>query len=165
MPLNKATLKKDIADVFKSQPDSGAIAAQKIAMAYDTYCKNAMAAPGMPIFTGTEAKRFEAPIAAALSAMAGPPGVAAAFTAGFMAYWMSPPVPFVGGPAAGVVSAAPGGAAITGILSGALANIKNTEDLIADIIATALDTATKTVLVTYATPPPPAGPPPPALVM
>jgi hypothetical protein len=165
MPLNKATLAKDIADVFKSQPDSGAVAAQKIAAAYDTYCKAGQALPGLPIFTGTEAKRFEAPIAAALSAMAGASGVAAAFMAGFMAYWMSPPVMFSGGPAMGVVTAAPGGAAITGVLSGALANVQNTEDLIGDMIATALDTATKTVLVTYTTPPPPAGPPPPALVM
>ena len=161
------TLKAGLANVFKSQPGSPADAARGIADAYDTYCQAGLAAPGKPIFTGAEKKAFEGIILGALSL--GDKGssakVAEAFSTALETYWMAPPVMFSGGPATGVVTAAPGAKAIIAPLTAALSNTENTEDLIAASIATQLDIATKTVLVTYSTPTPPAGPPPPATVV
>jgi hypothetical protein len=167
MPLVMATLATGLANVFKSHPSSGAEAASKIAQEYDTYCKAAMAPPGAPIFTGAEKSTFEGLLAPALASPdAGNANVvASAFSCALQAYWMTPPVMFSGGPATGVVTAAPGASAIISPLGAALTNTHNTEDMIGQLIATQLDLATKTVLVTFSTPPPPAGPPPPALVI
>ena len=166
MPIVMAKLAKGLADVFRSQPDSGAMTASKIAQEYDLYCKPALAAPGMPIFTGAEKKALEGPLAAALSNQNGTAAmVAQAFSMGIQAYWLAPPVIFSGGPASGVVTAMPGAAAVIAPLTAAFSNLNNTEDTIGQLIAAALDAATKTVLVTYATPPPPTGPPPPATVV
>lgn len=167
MPLIMATLQAGLVQVFKSQPSTPTDAANKIAAEYDKYCKNAMAAPGLPVFTGAEKTAFEGLILAALSLgeNGSAQAVAQAFGDAVNAYWMLPPVPFVGGPATGMVTAIPGAMAIVAPLAAALGNTNNTEDSIALQIATQLDIATKTVLVTYTTPPPPAGPPPPALVL
>lgn len=167
MPLVVATLSTQLASVFKSRPSSGVEAAQKIADAYDAYCKTAVAAPGVPVFTGAEKMNFFGILSPALaSADAGDPNVVAqAFSDALMAYWMSPPVMFVGGPASGMVTVVSGYSAIVTPIAVALKNTSNTEDSTGMQIATQLDIATKTVLVTYTTPPPPAGPPPPALVL
>jgi hypothetical protein len=167
MPLVMATLATGLANVFKSQPSSGADAASKIAQEYDLYCKAAMAPPGAPIFTGAEKSTFEGLLAQALASPdAGDANVvAAAFSSAVQAYWMSPPVMFSGGPATGLVTAVTGATAIISPLGAALLNTQNTEDTIGQLIATQLDLATKTVLVTFSTPPPPTGPPPPALVI
>lgn len=166
MPVVMANLASGLANVFRSQPSSGAEAAQKITAEYDLYCKPAMAAPGLPIFTGAGKSAMEGLLAGALSSnMGAAAAVAAAFSAGIQAYWLSPPVTFVGGPATGVVTAMPGAASVIAPLTAAFLNLANTEDTIAQAIASALDAATKTVLVTYSTPPPPSGPPPPATVM
>jgi hypothetical protein len=167
MPLVMATLATGLAKVFRDQPSSGADAASKIAQEYDKYCKGAVAAPGLPIFTGVEKTNFENILAPTLSSPdAGDPNiVAAAFGSAVQAYWMSPPVMFSAGPASGVVTLVSGAMAIVAPLGAALSNTGNTEDVIGQLIATQLDLATKTVLVTYSTPPPPAGPPPPALVL
>jgi hypothetical protein len=167
MPLVMATLQAGLAQVFRSQPSSPADVARQIATEYDNYCKTAMAAPGLPVFTGAEKPAFEGLIFAALSLgeNGSAQAVAQSFGDAVNAYWLLPPVPFVGGPATGVVTAVSGAMAIVAPLAAALGNTNNTEDSIALQIATQLDIATKTVLVTYTTPPPPAGPPPPALVL
>ena len=166
MPLNVQQLTQGLAAVFKAQPGSGAEAAQKIAAEYDKYCQAAMAPPGKPIFTTAEVKAFEGPLAGVLSSGTGPAAaVASAISAGLQAYWLSPPVQFSGGPAMGMATAMPGAAAAIPALTAAFSNLANTEDSAAAAIAAALDTATKTVLVTFTAPPPPSGPPPPALVM
>jgi hypothetical protein len=155
-----------IVSVLKSQPSTGALAAKKLALEYDKYCKTAMAPPALPIFTGVEAMSLEGPLAAVFSGGTGPaPAVAQAWATGIQAYWLAPPVMFVGGPVSGVATAMPGAPASIAPITAALTNLGNTEETFAQQLATALDIATKTVLVTFATPPPPAGPPPPALVM
>lgn len=167
MTLVAATLAVGLANVFRSQPVIGADAANKIANEYDIYCKMALAPPGAPVFTGMEKNTFEGLIAAALAtADTGSAAmVATAFANAVQAYWLAPPVQFSGGPAIGMVTAVPGAQSIVGPLSSALSNTQNTEDIIGQIIATQLDIATKTVLVTFTAPPPPAGPPPPAMVL
>jgi hypothetical protein len=84
---------------------------------------------------------------------------------GIMSYWMAPPVMFSGGPAIGVTTAMAGAMSIVSPLGAALSNTQNTEDAIGNQIATLLDAATKTVMVTFSAPPPPAGPPPPAFLI
>lgn len=164
MPLVVSGLASELAAVFASKPPSGAVAAQKIAAAYDNYCKAGLAGGIPPIFTGTEAKRMEGPLAGALASPNGTAAaVGAAFATGVNAYWLTPPVPFAAPPIAGVVTAVPGAAAVAAAVTGALSNLSNTEGSIGAQIAAALDLATKTVLVTFATPPP--VPPPPATVM
>lgn len=167
MPLVSSTLAVGFANVFKSQPGSGQETASKLAQEYDKYCKAAMAPPGAPIFTGSEKTAFEGILAPALASAdtGNATVVAAAFGNAVQAYWMMPPVQFSGGPAIGMVTAVPGAQAIVSPIAAALINTQNTEDSIGNILATQLDIATKTVLVTYTAPPPPTGPPPPALVV
>lgn len=166
MPLNVQQLTQGLAAIFKSQPGSGSEAANKIAAEYDKYCKAGMAAPGAPVFVGVEAMSLEGPLAGALGSGNGTAAaVAAAYATGIQTYWLVPPVVFIGGPASGLATAMPGAGAAVPLITTALSNTQNTEDSIASQIATALDTATKTVLVTFTTPPPPLGPPPPATVV
>jgi hypothetical protein len=162
--LDKSSLASGLEAIFKEQPSSGAQAASKIASKYDAYCKGGQAGPGLPLITPAAKKALEGHLAAAMAVPAGDAvAVASAFSTGIMAYWMTPPVPCVGGAASGVVTAMPGAGAVVGPLTAAFKNTKNSETAIANQIASALDVATRTVLVTYATPTP--TPPPPATVM
>lgn len=164
MPLVVSQLAAELASVFMSQPSSGADAAAQIAGAYDNYCKAAMAPPGMPVFTTAEKTTFQGILTPSFEA-GDANAVAQAMASALQAYWMTPPVNFVGGPATGMVTAVPGAMTIVSALAGALMNTENTEATAGQQIATQLDIATKTVLVTFTTPPAPAGPPPPALVV
>jgi len=165
MPVVVAQLASGLANVFRGQPGNGALAAMLIAGEYDAYCQAAMAPPGLPILTGAGKSALQGILTGALASSSGAAAnVAQAFSTGIMAYWMSPPVMFVGGPASGVVTAMPGAPAVIGPITAALSNTMNSEDTIGQLIAAALDTATKTVLVTYATPPPPALPPPATVI-
>ena len=166
MPLVVAKLSKGLAGIFKDQLDSGALVASKIAQEYDDYCKKGMAGAAFPLLTGSEKGLMEGTLAAALSSSNGTAAmVAQAFAMAIQTYWMAPPVLFAGGPVSGVVTVMPGAMSAVGPITAALMNLNNTEDTAANMIATALDVATKTVLVTFSTPPPPTGPPPPATVV
>ena len=169
MPLVSASLASGLASVFKSQPDSGALAAQKMAAEYDKYCKAALAPPAPPIFTGAEVKALEGPLVGALASGDSQAAIVAqAWATGIQAYWLAPPVQFVAGPVTGLVTAMPGAMAIVPLIQAAFdgtVQAKGDENMVAQQIASALDTATKTVLVTFTTPPPPLGPPPPATVV
>jgi len=164
--LNVSGLISGLTSVFAEMPGDAGMAAKKISIEYDKYCKAGMAPPGLPVFTGTEAFRMEHILSGVLSMPGGnPASVGAAFVAGIQAYWLTPPVPFVAGVVAGMTTAMPGAGAVAGIVSGALANPGNTASTIAGIIGGALDMATRTLLITYVMPVPPAGPPPPAMLI
>lgn len=167
MPLIVSKLSADLSNVFSGYPSSGSDAANGIAMAYDNYCKNAIASPGLPIFTTSERYAFRAILSSILSsAEAGNANILAkAFGDAVQAYWMAPPVMFSGGAATGIVTAVPGAMAVVSALAGVLSNTQNTAAVAGQQIAAQLDIATRTVLVTFSTPPPPAGPPPPAMVI
>jgi len=167
MPLVMSKLAKDLEAAFAEQPASPALAAQKMALAYDNYCKSGIAGGIPPLFTGAEAKALEGVLLPAIANPlgGGPPVIAAAWSAGIQGYWLTPPVAFLAPPIGGVVTAMPGAGAVIPGLTAAFLNILNTEAMIANLMAGILDIATKTVLVTFATPPPPAGPPPPATVI
>lgn len=165
MPLVVADLIAGLTAVFQTMNPDGATTSQKIALEYDKYARKGVATPGLPVIPPTQMQALAAPLTAAMGSPGGTPAtVAQAYGVGIQAYWLSPPVPFVGGPAAGVVTAIPGAPVVVPQITAALSNLKNTAATVAQQIGTALDSATRTVLVTYATPPPPTGPPPPALV-
>jgi len=166
MALVMAILSAELTGVFSSDNPSGAVAAQKIASAYDKYCKTAMASAATPLFTGLEAKALEGVIAGAMANNNGAAAIVAnAIQLGVQSYWTAPPVQFVGTPMIGMVSAMLGVAAIGPALTEALSNNNNQPATIAQSIAEVLDAATKTVMVVFTAPPPPAGPPPPAMVL
>ena len=165
MPLLKVDLEKEFKTIFSEQNPPN-IAAQKMAAAYDKYCQKGIAGGAKPVFTGSEVKKLEGILFAAIASPVGaPPILAAAWAAGIQAYWLTPPVVFQVVPIVGVASVMPGAVAVPAIMTAGFANILNTEDMIAKIMATTLDTATKTLMVTFTAPPPPAGPPPPTLLM
>ena len=166
MPLVVAKLSKSLQDVFNSEPSNGIIAAQKLAQAYQDYANSAMAPPGKPIFTGAEVLALSGALAGALSdPLTGSAAkIANGWMTGLNAFWLAPPVPFVGGPASGVSTVITGIGSVVPSLTAIFSNIKNTTAMAAQQIATVLDTVTKTVLVTYATPTTPS-PPPPALLL
>jgi len=160
MALVAASLTAELTTVFSGSNDSGAIAADKIATAYDNYCKTAMAGIAVPIFTGMEKTVFANTLAASLSSPQGNANIVGmAFQNAAMSYWMVPPVNFSGGAAIGMVSAMAGVASIGPSITTAL-SAPNEAPVIAQLIATILDTATRTVLVAFTAPLP--VPPPPA---
>jgi len=165
MPLDKSGLASELEAIFKDQLSSPAIVAQKMATAYDNYCQKGLAGGAKPILVGKKA--LEGTLAAAIASPAtgAPPTLAGAWSAGIQAYWLAPPVVFATPPISGLATTMPGAGAVVAALTAAFVNVANTEASIAQIMATTLDIATKTVLVTFTTPPPPAGPPPPATVL
>jgi len=167
MPLVVAQLQAELAAVFLAQPDSGAKSAKDMAAAYDNYCKAGLAGGAVPVFTATEVKRLEGLLAGALAdpKVGSAANLAMAWMNGLNSYWLAPPVQFATPPILGMVTAIAGIGAVSGGLTGVFSNTQNTEASAAQQIATILDAATKTVLVTFTAPPAPLGPPPPATVV
>ena len=161
MPLVVSSLAAALEAAFLSHPGSAAISASDMAKAYDDYCKAGLAGGIPPLLLPAGKSALEGVLLGAIASGQGTPAqIAGAWSSGIQAYWMTPPVVFTAPPITGVVTAIPGAAAVTGVVIGVLSNVKNTAATAAQGIAAALDVATKTVLVTFATPPPPALPPP-----
>jgi hypothetical protein len=163
MPLNLSPLASELEGVFSSEPPNGSVAAQRIAQAYDNYCKAGLAGGIPPVFTGTEAKRLEGPLANALNSKSSAASVASAFASGLTAYWLQPPVIFAAPPVLGAATVIPGAQPMVNPLTGVLKNLSNGRPVAANKIAAELDKATKTVLVTFTAPQP--TPPSPATVV
>jgi len=68
-------------------------------------------------------------------------------------FWFLPPVPFSGGGAVGAVTSFPGKSILISQIISILGNQYKQAVQPANQIATALDTATRTVIVTFAPPP------------
>jgi hypothetical protein len=164
MPLIKENLAAELETTFLLM-STPAISANKMAMAYDNYCKSGLAGGIPPVFTSLEVKKLEATLFSAIaSPNAGSPAViAAAWSSGIQAYWMTPPVLFTAPPVVGAVTVVTGIAAVASGLTGIFSNKNNTPSLAANGIADILDVVTKTVLVTFTAPTP--TPPIPATVM
>jgi len=165
MPLIAAGLQANLVQIFKSQKSmTPRLAAQKMAKAYDSYARMAMAAGSTPILTGSEAQKLEQVLYSAISnpKIGMPPILAIAWATGVMSYWMVPPVPFVGALNGMVLQAATAVPIITPGLTACFSNIANTEDTCALLMSTVLDAATRTVMVNLL--PPPPAPPIPVIV-
>jgi hypothetical protein len=148
---------KDVAENNKQHLD----AAKAFADAYANYASAAMAGPSTPIFTGAEKALMMTTLMGALSPQGQAMTFAMAIQNAVMAYWTAPPVMFAPAPHPGMCLVMPGAAMIGPGIAGALANLKNTYDSIANQMATIIDAATKTALVTFIVPPPIPPPPPP----
>lgn len=152
MPLLPNELRQDLARALAVPTSSYGEAAARLAAAYARYAAGAVAGvlPWVP--TGQEEGRLRRALAAALRPAGAPGVVGAAWALGVTQFWLAPPVPF----GAGVVTVVPGAAALAQAVTVALLNPRNSSAASAASLALALDTATRTVLVTI----PPSGPVP-----
>lgn len=140
--------------VLQTPSDQGAAKAQQWAAAYNTYAAVAQAGVLLPIFVGLEVQALAGHLA---GVMANPNGTATqfanAFASGVEAFWLLPPVLFAGPAVAGAVTSFPGKGALVAQLTGILSSTTDQNAQVAQQIAGALDTATRTVIVTFAPPP------------
>lgn len=153
MALNPAPLVKACVDLFTSGAPVALVSAQRLSQAYASYATLALAGANLPIFTGAETLLMQGTLLKAMNPIGGLPNVfAQAWTDAFLAFWTSPPIQFVG-PQAGAVTSAPGSSSLTSTLTQLFSNPLNVAQLAGTQLAMALDTATRTVLVTVAPPP------------
>jgi hypothetical protein len=126
-------------------------AADRFALAYQTYAAAAQAGPTIPIFTGLEQAAFSAALQPVFQiAVGSAAGAAAAFVQAVTTFWMTPPVSFGTNPPPvplGVVTAFTG-AAVLQVALVALFGAMNDTATFAAGLAAALDVATRTVVVT-----------------
>jgi hypothetical protein len=155
MPVVGANLAADLLPILKDLRDDPATVAQDWADAYGKYAKSAIAGPALPQFTGGEPSVMSKPIASAMGAPSNNSSAfAAALASGMEAFWLAPPVVFTPPGGAGAVTSFPGKPALIAGLTSALSS-PQPEEAAAQAIASQLDVATKTVLVTYTIPPNP----------
>jgi len=140
--------------IFSQPGDNAAVKATEFASAYQTYALTAMAGVLLPVFTGTEMTMFLSKI---LPVFNNPNSTSVQFANALASavetFWFLPPVPFTLLPATGAVSGFPGKLILVSQLIGILSNQYNNAVQPAQDIATALDTATRTVIVAFAPPP------------
>lgn len=119
MPLNLGQLANDLEKVVTDHPKNPAIAAQKLAKAYEAYASQATGA-GLPVsLTGSEVTRLQAAILPAIASplLGLPPIFGAAWQVGITAFWIAPPVLF--GP--GLVTVPPAPTIVLGVTASVLA--------------------------------------------
>ena len=154
MALIQPVLAGRLTQIFGQPSDNAAAKAQEWASAYQTYAASAMAGVLLPVFTGTEMPSFLAQI---LPVFNNPKSTSVQFAnalaSAVESFWFLPPVPFTLVPAVGAVTAFPGKAGLVGQLTGILSNQYQQAVQPAQDIATALDVATRTVIVSFAPPP------------
>jgi len=152
--LVAASLTASLTRVFSSPSEQGGVKAQEIALAYQTYALTAMAGVLLPVFVGVEGQAMASRLIPVMQRSTNSPSdFANALADGVEAFWLLPPVPFSGGPAAGVVTGFPGKQVLVGALVGALSSPSSDGASVASRVATALDAGTRTVIVTFAPPP------------
>jgi len=164
MPLVVVDLFNSIKSVFEdvSQNQKTSLdAAKGLAGAYNSYASTAMAGVATPIFTGAEEAIMTGTLAAVLTPMGAAATFAMALQNAILSYWLAPPVNFIG-THPGMVTVAPGVLTLGASLTSVLSNPMNTIESAAQQMATLIDVATKTVIVTFF-PPPPIPPPPPPM--
>jgi len=153
MALILSVLEQALLGPLVAKPPDVATAANKLAMAYDTYAKTAQAGTALPVMIGTEFQGLESSILPAMTAVVSgnPATMAAAWFQGVVAYWTASPAPVVFSDGVNTGVANPAGASVlTGCLTGAFGNIANTEQTAASLMAACLDAATRLVTVTLA---------------
>lgn len=154
MALVSAPLRTALVGLFKNGTPVAMDAALKMADAYTNYCRTGMFGTSIPtILPGATSLLQTTLLGAMATPAAGTPAkFAKAWADGVLAFWLTPPVAVLG-VQSGVVTAIPGAAALTGILTPLFANPTNTAEAVAAQLASALDTATKTTIATLAPPP------------
>ena len=150
MALDPSQLTASILAVFKSKPKSAALAARRLAAAYQAYTLTAQAGVALPLFTTLESEGLEQALLPAMNAQTGTAAtMASAWSSGVSAYWLTSPAPviFSDGVNAGAVPVVPGAPTLIPILTAIFSNPRNTEVSAAQGIAQALDSATRTITI------------------
>lgn len=154
MALVQPILAARLVQILGQPSDQAVVKAQELALAYNTYAIPAMAATLLPIFVGAEQAMFLTKI---IPVFNNPNSTAVqmanAIAGAVEAFWLLPPVLFSAGPLAGAVTSFPGKPILISTLVGIFSSTYPSHVAVAQSIATALDVATKTVIVTYAPPP------------
>lgn len=154
MALVQAALAGRLIGIFSQPGDNAAAKAAEWASAYNSYALPAMAGVLLPTFLGIEQAAFLANI---LPVFNNPNSTSAQFAnalaSAVEAFWLLPPVLFAGPAVAGAVTSFPGKAPLVAQLIGILSNQYQQAAQPAQQIASALDVATRTVIVTFAPPP------------
>jgi hypothetical protein len=156
MALFPGSMVEGFTQLFTSGlPQTSQDSAQKMASIYHQYAQTATAGPALPLFTGLETDALQALLTAALAVpqVGAPSVIAAAWGSGLVSYWNTPPVLFAGVSVAGSVTVAAGCLSAIPVLTTLYLNAFNTPETAAAQMASALDIATRTVLVTLAPPP------------
>lgn len=143
MALVPLLLVQGFASVFAAPARSSEQAADQMAGVYARYARGATAGALPWVPTGAEQQRLRAALAAATVPMGTPQMLAQAWASGLAAFWLAPPVPFP----PGVASAFPGQPALVGALSSLFSNPRNQVTTAAAGLGSALDAATRTILV------------------
>ena len=167
MAYNKAVLKAGIQDLMdnlptypgEDYPDATTVAndvAQKWADAYATYAADARSCQARPP-TGITTAKATLKTALAASFVAGGPASSTAsdMATAFTAFWLTPPITFLGGATPGAVTAVGGTAALqAGLLTAWAANLASnaSNSDAAQSMADLLDTFSKTVVAAHAAP-------------
>lgn len=154
MALVLPVLSVELTRIFGQPGDNAAAKASEVASAYQTYATPAMAGVLLPTFTGSEQPAFMGKLLPVFSNSNGTAvQFANALASAVETYWFLPPVPFAGPSVAGAVTGFPGKPGLIAQLIGILSNQYDNAAQPAADIAGALDTATRTVIVTFAPPP------------
>lgn len=153
MALIVNSLSSRLIQIFGNPSDNAVQKAQEISNAYHLYASTAQAGPLLPVFTGTESQKFLSKILPIFTNTHGNSSQFSNALAGAVeAFWLIPPVIFSGA-GAGVVTSFTGKGLLISTLNSIFSSTYDKHEMVAVQIATAIDIATKTILVTYAPPP------------
>lgn len=147
MPLVQATLASELQSAFDAYPESVADSAQALAGAYHTYASGAQFGASDVDLSGRDA-------ALASTLQSGMTGTFAAFASawstGLTAYWTAATVT---GAQAGATVPPPGAASVPAALAASFASYPESTADAADLLASALHTATATTTAAVSPPP------------
>lgn len=156
MSLQKQDLELDLEALMSLQPfpASATAAGEKWADIYADYAGGAQSCAGVPATLAAAKETLRAALGAAFASGVDPATTASMMASAFTAFWLAPPVAFVG-TSPGVVTAVGGTAVLSaGFVTTWAANVaaQATASQAAAALATLLDVFTKTVVVTHSAP-------------
>jgi len=149
MPMVVKQLSTALLKVMRALEADEGKNARSWADAYTKYAKPAIAGLALPVWVGTEATKMSPMLQTAMKTPSpSPSNFAMALANGIEAFWLLPPVVFTPPGGAGAVTAFPGKPALIAGLTAVL-SAPQPEAAAAEAIAAQLDTASRTVTVTY----------------
>jgi len=131
MALDLTVLEKGVLRLLQKKPSTPLEWGSRLGKLYEQYAKGGRAAGAPPSFTGKEKDVMAGVLAAAFESKVPVP----------LAFWMTPPVSF----GVGVTLLVPGAVAVVAVVTAIPPGLP--DHVCARLLATALDVATRTVLV------------------
>jgi hypothetical protein len=157
--LQKSDLRMSLESMFANPTADFGVAAERLATAYYKYSLQAQSCSGVinPASLAGKKELLRAQIQSTLMSAIDLATATALLSQAFAAYWMAPPVAFIGSSPGAVVAAAPATLAAA-LLVVMTSNPKRTGAEAADTMAGVLDNWTKTVVAAHTPPTPCTGP-------